>query len=86
MEKTRLPLLSWLYVAPAWRDQGIARQMTEFCIANLRERGYKRMMVSTQTDRTRMLETIRKFGLREIGTLQANPDDSIGEVFFISDL
>jgi GNAT superfamily N-acetyltransferase len=81
-----MPLLSWLYVAPAWRDRGVGRQLIEFCLVNLKERGYKRLMVSTQTDRVRMLETIRKMKLREIGTLQANPDDSVGEVFFIKDL
>ncbi len=81
-----MPLLSWIYVAPAWRDRGIARQLIEFCLENLKERGYTRLMVSTQTDRTRILETIRKMNLKEIGTLQANPDSSIGEVFFIKEL
>lgn len=81
-----MPLMSWVYVAPAWRGHGVARELVAFCFKNLKERGYGRVMVSTQTDRDKMLETIHKMGLREIGTLQANPDDSIGEVFFLKDL
>jgi GNAT superfamily N-acetyltransferase len=81
-----LPLLSWLYVAPAWRDQGISRDLMNYAIQDLKDRGYKRVMLSTQTDRPKMIEMIEKFGVRVIGTLQANPDESVGEVFYIKDL
>lgn len=81
-----LPLLSWVYVAPAWRSSGVASTLVEFCFSNLKSRQYKRVLLSTQTDRPQMIETMRKMGLREIGILQANPDDSVGEVFFIREL
>lgn len=81
-----MPLLSWVYVAPAWRNAGIAHRMTEYCFADLKERGYRRLLISTQTDRHQMLETLQSMNLRNIGTLHANPDESVGEVFFIKDL
>lgn len=81
-----LPLLSWVYVAPAWRNCGVAAALVDFCFNNLKSRQYQRVLLSTQTDRPQMLETMRAMGLREIGTLQANPDENIGEVFFMRDL
>lgn len=81
-----LPLLSWVYVAPAWRDQGVARTLVEFCFQNLKQRNYKRILISTQTDREKMIQTIQKMGLREIGSLNANPDEAVAEVFYMKEL
>ncbi|MCM2343906.1 MAG: GNAT family N-acetyltransferase [Alphaproteobacteria bacterium] len=81
-----LPLLSWVYVAPAWRTYGVAAALVDFCFHNLKSRQYKRVLLSTQTDRPQMIETMRAMGLKEIGTLKANPDENVGEVFFIREL
>jgi ribosomal protein S18 acetylase RimI-like enzyme len=81
-----MPLVSWVYVAPAWRNNGIAHKMTEFCFADLKARGYKRVIMSTQTDRELMLKSMREMGLKEIGTIHPNPDETVGEVFFMKDL
>lgn len=81
-----LPLLSWVYVAPAWRHQNIAHELFAFAQSDLKARDYKRILISTQTDRDLMLASLRQSGLREIGTINANPDSNIGEVFFMQDL
>src|SRR5207249_4610661 len=57
-------------VAPRWRRRGIATALFAHRIAYARERGFRVVRFSTDSDNTPMHRAGRRFGFRRVGVLQ----------------
>jgi len=69
-----------LYVRPALRGQGAARELVEELIAEARSIGYQRMLLDTLPSMKEAHKLYRTLGFREIPSYQKNPIP--GALFF----
>lgn len=69
-----------LYVRPAFRGQGAARQLAKELIVEARSIGYKRMLLDTLPSMQEAHKLYRTLGFREISSYQKNPIP--GALFF----
>jgi ribosomal protein S18 acetylase RimI-like enzyme len=65
--------LKRLYVRPAFRGQGAARELVKELIAEARSIGYKRMVLDTLPSMQEAHKLYRTIGFREIPAYQKNP-------------
>jgi putative acetyltransferase len=65
--------LKRLYVRPAFRGQGAARELVKELIAEARSIGYKRMLLDTLPSMQEAHKLYRTIGFREIPAYQKNP-------------
>jgi len=65
--------LKRLYVRPAFRGQGAARELVKELIAEARSIGYKRMVLDTLPSMQVAHKLYRTIGFREISAYQKNP-------------
>ena len=72
--------LKRLYVRPAFRGQGAARELVKELIADARSIGYKRMVLDTLPSMQVAHKLYRTIGFREIPAYQRNPIP--GSLFF----
>jgi ribosomal protein S18 acetylase RimI-like enzyme len=69
-----------LYVRPAFRGQGVARQLAKELIVEARSIGYTRMLLDTLPSMQEAHKLYRTLGFREISSYQKNPIP--GALFF----
>jgi ribosomal protein S18 acetylase RimI-like enzyme len=69
-----------LYVRPAFRGQGAARELAKELIAEARSIGYERMLLDTLPSMQEAHKLYRTLGFREISSYQKNPIP--GALFF----
>ena len=74
------PLLSWLFVVPAFRKTGLADQLRQFVFAEFKREGFTSLLRSACTDRPHMIQALRNAGLTECGLLRFETGGT--EVFF----
>lgn len=58
-------------VAPAWRHQGVARQLLERVISAMRERGVHELFLEVRLSNTIAQHLYRKYGFHEVGLRRA---------------
>lgn len=58
-------------VAPAWRHQGVARQLLERVIAAMRGRGVRELFLEVRLSNTIAQQLYRKYGFQEVGLRKA---------------
>ncbi|UCG42715.1 MAG: GNAT family N-acetyltransferase [candidate division WOR-3 bacterium] len=84
---SKLPFVSLLFIRPdEYQGQGVGRRMLGFLEDSLRQRGYRSLMSSAQTDNPRSQAWHRKMGFHEIGILYDINTDGTGEVFLLKQL
>ncbi|MDY4754062.1 MAG: GNAT family N-acetyltransferase [Candidatus Faecousia sp.] len=78
-----LPFLNLLYVLEDWRGKGFGRQTMAAWEAEMKNRGYKMVLISTQSDESAQ-HFYRKQGYVDCGCLvfQNTPFDQPTELFF----
>jgi len=62
-----------LYVRPAFRGQGAARELVKVLIGVARSIGYQRMLLDTLPSMQEAHKLYRTFGFQEIPSYQKNP-------------
>ncbi|MBN2493354.1 MAG: GNAT family N-acetyltransferase [Deltaproteobacteria bacterium] len=62
-----------LYVSPAWRGQGIGRELSEAVVSEARRAGYLAMRLDTLGRLGEALALYRSMGFREIPPYRENP-------------
>lgn len=79
----KLPFLNLLYVLEGERDRGFGKMAMEAWEAEMKNRGYKMVLLSTQADETAQ-HFYRKLGYVDCGCLvfQNTPFDQPTELFF----
>jgi N-acetylglutamate synthase-like GNAT family acetyltransferase len=65
----RVPLLSWVYVTPTWRNKRVGAALVERAKKDLQMEGYETVLMSACTRRPNMIEYFRNKGLIEAGKL-----------------
>ncbi len=80
-----MPTLSWIYVKPDWRETGIMAGLYQSFMDIMLERGHRKFMMSTTTNRPNIMDLFRTIGLRECGRLAVYPDN-ISEVFYLGEV
>ena len=80
-----MPTLGWVYVKPEWREGGVMAALYQACLDALLERGHRKYMMSTQSNRPNVMELFKSMGMKECGRLNVY-SDGVAEVFFISGL
>jgi len=84
---SKLPFISLVFIRPdRYQGQGVGRRMLAFLEDSLRQKGYRRLMSSAQTDNPESQAWHRKMGFHEIGILYDINTDGTGEVFLLKEL
>ncbi len=73
-----------LYVDPAWRGQGLGRQLAGCLVASARELGYRAVRLDTLAGMAAALRVYRELGFHPIAAYYANPHP--GTVYLELDL
>ncbi len=73
----RIGALSWIYVLPAWRGQGIGRKLIQQADAWMRERGLTFAEVFVNSNNAHALGLYRTSGYRETDTRMTKGKDHI---------
>lgn len=76
----RVPLLSWLYVLPEYRNMRIGEKLLFVARRNIRQMGYDRILLSACDERPEMIAMMRNNRMMEAGSIKF-PDGS-NEFFF----
>ncbi len=82
-----MPTLGWVYVKPDWRESGIMAGLFQGVIDALIERGHRRYMMSTQSNRQNVMDLFRAMGMKECGRLAVHGAKAdVAEVFFMGEI
>ncbi len=81
-----MPSLGWVYVKPEWRDNGVMAALYQTSIDLMLERGYRRILLSTPSDRTDVADLFKSMGMKECGRLNFQADSAISQIFFLCEL
>jgi ribosomal protein S18 acetylase RimI-like enzyme len=66
-----------LYVRPDWRRRGLGRHLTELCLAEARDAGYRELCLDTLAQLHAARTLYRNMGFREIEAYYENPLDGV---------
>jgi len=66
-----------LYVRPDWRRRGLGRHLTELCLAEARDAGYRELCLDTLAQLHAARTLYRDMGFREIEAYYENPLDGV---------
>lgn len=82
-----LPTLGWVYVKPEWREVGIMAGLYQSMLDMMLERGHRKFMMSTQSNRSNVMELFRSMGMRECGRLNVHgAGNNVSEVFYLCEI
>jgi ribosomal protein S18 acetylase RimI-like enzyme len=81
-----MPSLGWVYVKPEWRGSGVMAALYQTSIDLMIERGYRKILLSTQANRTDVADLFKSMGMKECGRLSIHGTDKPSEVFFLCEI
>lgn len=81
-----MPSLGWVYVLPEWRENGVMAALYQTSIDLMLDRGYRKILLSTQSNRTDVMDLFRSMGMKECGRLAMHEDKALAEVFFLCEI
>jgi L-amino acid N-acyltransferase YncA len=83
---SRHPFIGLIWIEELHRRQGIGRALLEFIEQELRQKGHRQLLSSSQADEPDSQAWHRSVGFRECGFLAGINEGGVGEVFFAKQL